>query len=181
MKRESAIAVAAVAGLGVLWWVGSRGNGGTSGPGARQAAAQVGSREVRHAPARGAAGAPSLDGVATEHVFQQDGPIELTTEMPEGQLVSVTRTLRTGQRIELELAPDVPIADGKQLFVNLSVTDGLGNTVLDCTWRDIELVADAPRTITCDLPAGTSEPLTISGYQAQVASYVDPATANRSI
>jgi hypothetical protein len=52
------------------------------------------------------------------------------------------------------------------------VSDGLGNTILDCTWRDIELTDDA-KQLECELPEGVELPLAIAGYQLPEPSFVE--------
>jgi len=54
----------------------------------------------------------------------------------------------------------------------VSVSDALGNTVMDCTWRDIAL-GDDMRKLECELPAGSELPLTISGHQRSAPSFVE--------
>jgi hypothetical protein len=64
------------------------------------------------------------------------------------------------------------VADGKRVFATVSVSDALGNTMMDCTWRDVELDGDA-RKLDCELPERVELPLTISGHQRSAPSFVE--------
>jgi len=56
-----------------------------------------------------------------------------------------------------------------------SVSDALGNTLIDCTWRDVDLTDDAHK-LECELPVDVALPLTISGHQRSAASFVENPT-----
>jgi hypothetical protein len=129
-------------------------------------AAQV--APVHTAPAA-TAPPPALPGDAP---FRSDGFI-VTTEMQDGPMIVLRSSARTGSRLAIELATREPLAAGKQLFAIVSVSDGLGNTVMDCSWRDVELTGDASRKLDCELPADVALPLAISGTQLPAPSFVE--------
>ena len=124
---------------------------------------------VHTAPAAATTPPPALPGDAP---FRGDD-FTVTTEMQDGPMIVLRSSARTGSRLAIELATREPLAAGKQLFAIVSVSDGLGNTVMDCTWRDIELTGDASRKLDCELPAGVALPLAISGTQLPAPSFVE--------
>lgn len=97
----------------------------------------------------------------------------VTTEMQDGPMIVLRSSARTGSRLAIELATREPLAPDKRLFAIVSVSDGLGNTVMDCTWRDVELTGDASRKLDCELPADVALPLAISGTQLPGPSFVE--------
>jgi hypothetical protein len=111
-----------------------------------------------------------------------DGPpfreqdFALTTDMAEGPMVALRSSARVGRALTVELGTTMPVPDGKQVFVNVSVSDALGNTILDCTWRDVELTADA-RKLECVLSADVVLPLAIAGFQLPAPSFVESPVA----
>lgn len=120
------------------------------------------------APAPQRAAAPALPDDAP---FRQHDLV-VSTDMPEGPLVALRSASRSGRDLAVELAAVAPAPEGKRLFATVSVSDGLGNTVMDCTWRDIELTDDT-RKLDCELPVDVALPLTISGHQRPAPSYVE--------
>ena len=128
------------------------------------AAAAVSSR----ATTQGTAATPALPG--SPPFREQD--LVVTTDMPEGPLVALRSSALVGRDLRIELGAREPVAEGKRLFAIVSVSDGLGNTVMDCTWRDVELTDD-PRELECELPADVTLPLTISGHQLSGPSFVE--------
>jgi len=142
--------------------------------------AELARTDASHAPAgrastgpRGAvasgAARPSLPG---DPPFR-DQDFTLTTDMPEGPVVVLRSSARSGHDLAIELAIREPLAEGKRVFAIVSVSDGLGNTVMDCTWRDVELTDDGSRKLDCELPADVALPLTISGHQLPGPSFVE--------
>lgn len=103
----------------------------------------------------------------------RDQDFAVTTEMPDGPRIVLRSSARTGRALAIELASREPLAAGAQLFANVSVSDGLGNTVMDCTWRDVELTGDAGHKLDCELPADVALPLSISGHQLSSPSFVE--------
>ncbi|HEY0987897.1 MAG TPA: hypothetical protein VGD80_12625, partial [Kofleriaceae bacterium] len=73
--------------------------------------------------------------------------------------------------LSIELATREPVAEGKRVFATVSVADALGNTIMDCTWRDVEL--SEARKLDCQLPEGTPLPLAISGHQRSAPGFVE--------
>jgi len=113
--------------------------------------------------------APSLPG---EPPFR-DHDFAVTTDMPDGPVVVLRSSSRSGRDLAIELATREPLPEGKRVFANVSVSDALGNTVMDCTWRDVALGGDDARKLDCELPAGTALPLSISGHQLSAPSFVE--------
>lgn len=99
----------------------------------------------------------------------------VTTDMPEGPLVVLRSSMRVDRELTVELAPRARLPEGKRVFAIVSVSDGLGNTLLDCTWRDVELTGDA-RKLDCELPLGVDLPLAISAHQLSAPSFVENPT-----
>jgi hypothetical protein len=99
----------------------------------------------------------------------------MTSETPDAPAVALRSSSRSGRDLSIELATRAPAAEGKHVFATVSVSDGLGNTILDCTWRDVELTDDA-RKLDCELPENVVLPLTISGHQRSAASFVETPT-----
>jgi hypothetical protein len=103
----------------------------------------------------------------------RDQDFPLTTDMADGPLVVLRSSALAGRDLEIELATREPLADGKRVFAIVSVSDALGNTVIDCTWRDVGFAGDDARKLDCELPAGVALPLTISGHQLSAPSFVE--------
>jgi hypothetical protein len=118
---------------------------------------------------RGAA-APSL---AAEPFTGQE--LAMTSDTPDAPAVALRSSSRSGRDLSIELATREPVAEGKHVFATVSVSDRLGNTLMDCTWRDIELTDDA-RKLDCELPDNVELPLTISGHQRSAASFIETPT-----
>ena len=87
-------------------------------------------------------------------------------------MVALRSSALTGHDLSIELATREPAADGKRVFATVSVSDALGNTIMDCTWRDVELDGEA-RKLDCELPERVELPLTISGHQRSAPSFVE--------
>jgi hypothetical protein len=102
----------------------------------------------------------------------RDQDFAVTTDMPEGSLLALRSSMRDGRKLSIELATRAPVPEGTRLFAIVSVSDRLGNTILDCTWRDIE-IDDAARTLDCELPLDVELPLAISGHQLPAPSFVE--------
>jgi hypothetical protein len=100
----------------------------------------------------------------------------VTTDTPDGPPVVLRSALRTGRDLALELGFGQPLPAGQRVFATVSVSDELGNTVLDCTWRDVELTGDDAHRLDCQLPADVHGPLTISGHQRSGPSFVEAPT-----
>jgi hypothetical protein len=122
------------------------------------------SRAVAHGPA------PSL---GDEPFAGQE--LAMTSDTPDAPAVALRSSSRSGRDLSIELATREPAVEGKRVFATVSVSDGLGNTLMDCTWRDVELTDDA-RKLDCELPEGVELPLTISGHQRSAASFVETPT-----
>jgi hypothetical protein len=101
--------------------------------------------------------------------------LAMTSDTPDAPVVALRSSARNGRDLSIELATREPVAEGKQVFATVSVSDALGNTVMDCTWRDVELTDDA-RKLDCELPDGIELPLMISGHQRSAASFVETPT-----
>jgi hypothetical protein len=97
----------------------------------------------------------------------------VTTDMPEGPVVVLRSSARSGSDLAVELAASEPLPDGRRVFATVSVSDGLGNTIMDCAWRDIELTGGDARKLACELPADVPLPLAISGHQRPTPSFVE--------
>jgi hypothetical protein len=119
--------------------------------------------------ARAAAATPALPG---DPPFR-DQDFVVTTEMQDGPMIVLRSSGRAGRDLAIELAAREPLPAGKRLFAIVSVSDGLGNTVMDCTWRDVEITGDAGHKLDCELPADVALPLTISGHQLPAPSFVE--------
>jgi hypothetical protein len=98
--------------------------------------------------------------------------LAMTSDSPDDPPVALRSSSRNGRNLSIELATRAPAGEGKRVFATVSVSDGLGNTLLECTWRDIDLTDDA-RKVDCELPEGVALPLTISGHQRSAASFVE--------
>lgn len=101
--------------------------------------------------------------------------LAMTSETPDAPAVALRSSSVSGRDLEIELATREPVAEGKRVFATVSVSDALGNTLMDCTWRDVDLTDDA-RKLDCELPEGVELPLTISGHQRSAASFVETPT-----
>jgi hypothetical protein len=101
--------------------------------------------------------------------------LAMTSDTPDAPAVGLRSSARNGRDLSIELATLEPVADGKHVFATVSVSDALGNTLMDCTWRDVELIDDA-RKLDCELPDGVELPLTISGHQRSAASFIETPT-----
>ena len=106
----------------------------------------------------------------------RDRDFVVTTDAPDGPRVVLRSALRTGRDLALELGFGQPLPAGQRVFATVSVSDELGNTVLDCTWRDVELTGDDAHRLDCQLPADVHGPLTISGHQRSGPSFVEAPT-----
>ena len=113
--------------------------------------------------------APSLPG---EPPFR-DHDFAVTSDAPDGPVVVLRSSSRSGRNLAIELATREPLPEGKRVFANVSVSDALGNTVMDCTWRDVALGGDDAHKLDCELPAGTALPLSISGHQLSAPSFIE--------
>jgi hypothetical protein len=102
----------------------------------------------------------------------RDQDFVVTTDMPEGPMIALRSAMRNGRSLAIELATRKPVAEGTRVYAIVSVSDRLGNTILDCTWRDIE-VSDAAHTLDCELPLDAELPLAISGHQLPAPSFVE--------
>jgi hypothetical protein len=98
--------------------------------------------------------------------------LTMTSDSPDAPAVALRTSSLSGRDLSIELATREPVAEGKHVFATVSVSDALGNTVLDCTWRDIDLTDDVKK-LDCELPVGVELPLTISGHQRSAASFVE--------
>jgi soluble lytic murein transglycosylase-like protein len=123
------------------------------------------------APALARTAAPAAPELPDVAPFR-DHDLAVTTDMPEGALVALRSSMRDGRNLAVELATRAPAPEGTRLFAIVSVSDRLGNTVLDCTWRDIEITDDA-RRLECELPLDVELPLAISGHQLPAPSFVE--------
>jgi hypothetical protein len=101
--------------------------------------------------------------------------LAMTSETPDAPAVALRSSARNGRDLSIELATREPVAEGKHVFATVSVSDALGNTLMDCTWRDVELTDEA-RKLACELPDGVELPLTISGHQRSAASFIETPT-----
>jgi hypothetical protein len=101
--------------------------------------------------------------------------LAMTSDTPEAPAVALRSSALSGRDLSIELATREPVAEGKHVFATVSVSDALGNTLMDCTWRDVELTDDA-RKLACELPDGVELPLTISGHQRSAASFIETPT-----
>jgi hypothetical protein len=95
----------------------------------------------------------------------------ISSDGPEAPVVALRSSALTGRDLSIEIATLEPL-DGKRVFATLSVSDALGNTMMDCTWRDVELDG-AARKLDCELPERVELPLTISGHQRWAPSFVE--------
>ena len=98
--------------------------------------------------------------------------LAMTSDVPDAPVIALRSSTRSGRELSIELATREPAPDGAHVFATVSVSDALGNTILDCTWRDVELTDDA-RKLDCELPADVALPLTMSGHQRSSASFVE--------
>jgi hypothetical protein len=95
----------------------------------------------------------------------------ITSDEPGAPVVALRSSLLAGRDLSIELATREPVAEGKRVFATVSVSDALGNTIMDCTWRDVEL--SEARKLDCQLPEGVELPLAISGHQRSAPSFVE--------
>src|SRR6185503_960603 len=79
----------------------------------------------------------------------------ITSDEPDAPAVALRSSALAGRDLSIELATREPVAEGKRVFATVSVADALGNTIMDCTWRDVELTGDA-RKLDCQLPRASS-------------------------
>jgi hypothetical protein len=98
--------------------------------------------------------------------------LAITSDGADAPVVALRSSVLSGRDLSIELATLEPPADGKRVFATVSVADALGNTVIDCTWRDVELGGDA-RTLDCELPERVELPLAISAHQRSAPSFVE--------
>jgi hypothetical protein len=96
----------------------------------------------------------------------------ISSDGPEAPVVALRSSALSGRDLSIELATRALPADGKPVFATVSVSDALGNTILDCVWRDVEIGGDA-RKLDCELPEGVELPLTVSGHQRSAPSFVE--------
>ncbi|HSS01834.1 MAG TPA: hypothetical protein VLM79_32475 [Kofleriaceae bacterium] len=101
--------------------------------------------------------------------------LEMTSDSPDAPVVALRSSSLSGRDLSIELATRAPAAEGKRVFATVSVSDALGNTLIDCTWRDVDLTDDAQK-LDCALPVDVALPLTISGHQRSSASFVENPT-----
>jgi hypothetical protein len=99
----------------------------------------------------------------------------MTSDSPDAPAVALRSSSLSGRDLSIELATREPAAEGKRVFATVSVSDALGNTLIDCTWRDVDLTDDAHK-LDCELPVDAALPLTISGHQRSTASFVENPT-----
>jgi len=123
------------------------------------------------APSAVAAATPPTPALPDGPPFREQD-FAVTTDMPEGAVVALRSSARVGRALAVELGTTMPLPEGKRVFANVSVSDGLGNTIMDCTWRDVELTDDV-RKLDCELPADVELPLSIAGYQLPAPSFVE--------
>lgn len=95
----------------------------------------------------------------------------ITSDEPDAPVVALRSSMLAGRDLSIELATREPVAEGKRVFATVSVADALGNTIIDCTWRDVEL--SEARKLDCQLPEGAPLPLAISGHQRSAPSFVE--------
>jgi len=95
----------------------------------------------------------------------------ITSDEPDAPAVALRSSMLAGRDLSIELATREPVAEGKRVFATVSVADALGNTMMDCTWRDVEL--SEARKLDCQLPEGAALPLAISGHQRSAPSFVE--------
>jgi hypothetical protein len=145
-------------------------------------AGQVGSAPAGASPraatsisavSHGAAAQGAAPSLADEPFTGQE--LAMTSDTPDAPAVALRSSSRSGRDLSIELATREPVAEGKHVFATVSVSDGLGNTLMDCTWRDVDLTDDA-RKLECELPDNVELPLTISGHQRSAASFVETPT-----
>jgi hypothetical protein len=122
------------------------------------------------APSPAPASAPSLP----DQPFAGQ-ELAMTSDSPDAPVVALRSSSRTGRELSIELAVREPVGEGKRVFATVSVSDALGNTLMDCTWRDVDLTDDA-RKLDCELPVDVALPLAISGHQRSTASFVENPT-----
>ena len=101
--------------------------------------------------------------------------LEMTSDSPDAPVVALRSSSLSGRDLSIELAIREPAGEGKRVFATVSVSDALGNTLIDCTWRDIDLTDEA-RKLDCELPVDVALPLAISGHQRSAASFVENPT-----
>jgi hypothetical protein len=101
--------------------------------------------------------------------------LEMTSDSPDAPVVALRSSSRNGRDLSIELAIREPAGEGKRVFATVSVSDALGNTLIDCTWRDVDLTDDAHK-LECELPVDVALPLAISGHQRSAASFVENPT-----
>jgi hypothetical protein len=181
------VAVAVVFALVVLIWLPRDRNAQDDDGGAAVAARGASSGAgVGRAGAGAGGGSSSLSALASGQMAARsrvlpelpDGApfraqdLAITTDMQEGAVVALRSSSRAGRDLTVELGIREPLPEGKRVFANLSVSDALGNSILDCTWRDVELTSEA-RTVECELPLGVELPLSISGHQLPAPSFVE--------
>jgi hypothetical protein len=122
------------------------------------------------APSPGPSPAPSLP---DEPFAGQE--LEMTSDSPDAPRVALRSSSLSGHALSIELETRDPVTEGKRVFATVSVSDALGNTLIDCTWRDVDLTDDA-RKLDCELPVDVALPLAISGHQRSAASFVENPT-----
>lgn len=163
-------AVAVAAALVILLW--QRDDGGAP---TAQAPATAAPASALAPAAPSTATEPAEPALPDEPPFG-DRDLAITTDMPDGPVVVLRSSARTGNALQIELATREPLAEGKRVYAVVSVSDALGNTILDCTWRDIALSGDDTRKLDCELPAGVELPLAISGSQMSAPSFIENPT-----
>jgi hypothetical protein len=136
-------------------------------PSAMRAATAAAAVAAVAAPVRARGAAPGL----TAEPFA-GREMAITSDGPETAVVALRSSALSGRALSIELGTREPPADGKRVFATVSVSDALGNTVMDCSWRDVELDGDA-RKLDCEVPESVELPLTISGHQRSAPSFVE--------
>jgi hypothetical protein len=127
-----------------------------------------------HAPSPTPSSAPSPAPSLPDQPFA-GRELEMTSDSPDAPAVALRSSSLSGRELSIELATREPAAEGKRVFATVSVSDALGNTVIDCTWRDVDLTDDAHK-LDCELPVDVALPLSISGHQRSAASFVENPT-----
>jgi hypothetical protein len=173
-KGYAAVGIAAIAILALVWL---RNDPPAPAPARRTTPGAAGATSGKLA-SQATTPAPALavpSSVAEAPPFRAQD-FAVTTDAPDGPGIALRSSTRVGRNLAVELATTGPLRDGARVFATVSVSDGLGNTLMDCTWRDIELTGDDPRTLDCELPVDTQLPLAISAHQRSGPSFVESPT-----
>jgi hypothetical protein len=120
----------------------------------------------------GAARAPTATPSLPDGPPFREQDFAVTGDGPDAPLLALRASARDGRSLSVELGTREPSPDGKRVFATVSVSDALGNTLIDCTWRDVDVTDDA-RKLDCELPADVALPLTISGHQRSAPSFIE--------